>query len=50
MYSMKVISSLVLYIMKFPYKKKIITLDQLTYYESTLTTNHDNVFPTIMGA
>ena len=47
MYSMRVFSSSIVYIMVFPLNEKIVTLDQLNYYDSYATINHKNVLPTV---
>ena len=47
MYVMKAVVSLVLCIMMFTYNGKVITLDQLRYYNPNALANPENVLPTI---
>nr|KUM45357.1 hypothetical protein ABT39_MTgene3430 [Picea glauca] len=49
MYAMKVIASIVYRIMMFPHNGKIITIDQLTYYDPKSRLNLDHVLPTLSG-
>ena len=47
MYSMKAAASSVFCIMMFPFNGKVVTLDQLSYYNPNASTNPKNVFPTV---
>jgi len=48
MYAMKkAVASLVFCTMMFPYEGKVVTIEQLTYYEPRATTNLEKVCPTI---
>lgn len=47
MYSMKAVASSIFDTMMFPHNGKIVSLDQLTYYDPKPQTNLDNVFPTL---
>ena len=47
MYAMKVNASSVFHMMRFPHNGKIITLDQLIYYDLKPQSNPDNVLPTL---
>lgn len=49
MYAMKVVALSIFCNMMFPHNGKIVSLDQLTYYDPKPQTNLDNVFPTIGG-
>jgi hypothetical protein len=45
MYAMKLVASSVFDMMMFPHNRKIITIDQLTHYETNHSTNIDNIVP-----
>ena len=47
MYAMKVVTSLVLHIMMFPFNGKVVTLDHFSYYNPQASTNPDNVLPMV---
>jgi hypothetical protein len=47
MYAMKAISSSVFRTMIFPHSGKIITIDQVSHYESNPSSNIDNILPLI---
>jgi hypothetical protein len=47
MYAMKVVASSVFRTMMFPHNGKIVTIDQLTHYESNHSDNIDNILPLV---
>jgi hypothetical protein len=47
MYAMKAVASSVYWTIMFPHNGKIVTLDQLSYYEPNPSTNVDNILPLI---
>jgi hypothetical protein len=47
MYAMKAVASSVFRTIMFPHNGKIVTLDQLSYYEPNPSTNVDNILPLI---
>lgn len=50
MYDMKVVASSVFTVMMFPHDGKILTIDQLTYYEKKTLTAHDGVPPIVTSS
>ena len=44
---MKAIPSSIFCVMMFPHNEKVVTLDQLTYYEKIPFANPNNMFPSI---
>jgi len=47
MYEMLTVASLVLKIMMFPHDGKVITIDQLMYYEKTTSPTPDGALPSV---
>jgi len=47
MYEMLAVASSMFIIMMFPHDRKVITIDQLTYYEKTTSPGLDGVFSLI---
>ena len=47
MYNMKAIASLVFHIRMFPFNGKVVSLDQLSYYNPNASANPENVFPMV---
>jgi len=49
MYPMKAITLSMFHLMMFPHEGKVVTIDQLTYYEPRSPENLDNVLPNLLG-
>jgi hypothetical protein len=47
MYAMKAVASSIFWTMMFPHNGKIVTIDQVSYYEPNPSTNIDNILPLI---